>query len=98
MPPLSESHFNIITAAEFVMRDALRALGLFLGIIVLSLGCAKDKYNMRPESKELYTDVPNESRYNDPDKAGYRKPLAPGKEEKAAIGRPTAGNGNPGGF
>jgi len=80
------------------MRDALRALGLFLGMVALCLGCAKDKYNMRPKVTEQYTEPPNEARYNDPDKAGYRKPLAPGKEEKSAIGRPSPGNVGPGGF
>ena len=80
------------------MRDALRALGLFLGMVVLTLGCAKDKYHMKPKVEEAYTMPPNESRYNDPDKAGYRKPLAPAKEDKDAIGRPAPGSVGPGGF
>jgi hypothetical protein len=80
------------------MRDTLRALGLFLGMVALTLGCAKDKYHMRPTFPEAYTEPPNESRYNEPDKAGYRKPLAPAKEEKTAFGRTGPGGGGPGGF
>lgn len=82
------------------MRDALRAVCLFTGMVVLCLGCAKDKYHMNPKFPEAYTEPPNEARYNEPDKAGYRKPLAPAKEEKATLlgggGRP--GMGGPGGF
>jgi hypothetical protein len=68
-------------------------------MIVLSLGCAKDKYNMRPKFTEQYTEPPNESRYNEPDKAGYRKPLAPGTQDKASLGNlKGSSNGQPGGF
>jgi len=75
------------------MRHTLRATAFFVGIVVLSLGCAQDKYKMHQKFPEEYTEVPNEARYNLPDKASYRKPAAPAKEEKTAIGgRPGAGN------
>jgi len=81
------------------MRDTLRAVCLLIGMIALVLGCAQDKYKMHPKFPEEYTDVPNEARYNNPDKANYRKPPAPAKEEKTAIGNsgPRPGGG-PGGF
>jgi hypothetical protein len=75
----------------------LRAFGLFVGAAVL-VGCARDKYNMRPKFPEEYQLPPNERRYNEPDTAGYRKPPAPAKEEKTALGRPGSPGGGYGGF
>ncbi len=81
------------------MRDALRAVGLLLGMVALTLGCAQDKYKMRPKFPEEYTEVPNEARYNNPDKANYRKPAPVTKDDKASLLGGSNRNGvNPGGF
>ncbi len=81
------------------MRVTLRAFGLLIGTVALTLGCAQDKYKMRPKFQEQYTEPPNEARYNEPDKANYRKPAAPAKEEKTAVGgRPGVGSSSGLGF
>ncbi len=68
------------------MRGKLRAIGL-LAAITLVIGCAKDRYGLKPPVVEDYIDPPNQPRYTLPDTADYKKP-APAKEDKAMMGRP----------
>jgi hypothetical protein len=80
------------------MRCVLRILGLGMGVVAV-VGCHHDKYNIKPPHVEEYYLPPDESRYNQPDTANYKKP-APQKDEKKNLDRPGFGSGpgNMGGF
>ncbi len=62
-----------------------------LGLVVL-LGCHHDKYHIKPKKVEEYAIPPDETRYNLPDTAGYKKP-PPEKDDKTLFGK----QGGPGG-
>ena len=58
-----------------------------------AIGCYQDKYNVNGPKREDYISPPDETRYNEPDKAPYRAPPAPKKEENLKD----RGKGGPGG-
>jgi len=74
------------------MRGTLRAFGLV--VLLALIGCHHDKYNTNPKFVEEPIQPPDEKRYNEPDKAGYRS-LPPKKEDKTGFGK--QGGGGPGG-
>lgn len=68
------------------MRLALGVAGLLFGL-VMAMGCAQDRYHMKPVEKDEPILPPDEKRFNEPPAAGYKKPPPP-KDEKSLIGRP----------
>ncbi len=52
-----------------------------LVVVCMATGCYHDKYNVNGPKVEDYQLPPNEARYTEPDKATYRAPPAPKKEE-----------------
>ncbi|AMV23625.1 hypothetical protein VT84_04385 [Gemmata sp. SH-PL17] len=71
----------------------MRAL-LALVVACAAVGCYQDKYNVNSPQREDYQLPPNETRYNEPDKATYRPPPTPKKEENL---RDRNKGGGPGG-
>jgi hypothetical protein len=78
------------------MRRVMAVVAFVVGVAVV--GCAEDKYRLNPVHKEEVFLPPDEKRYNQPETAPYRKPLAPLQEEKALLSRPMTGLNGPGGF
>ena len=74
----------------------MRAL-IALVVACAAAGCYHDKYNVNGPKVEEYRLPPDEPRYNEPDKAGYRAPPAPKKEENLKD-RGKGGGGGLGGF
>jgi hypothetical protein len=78
------------------MRRVVSVVAFVVGVAVV--GCAEDKYRLNPVHKEEPFLPPDEKRYNEPETAPYRKPLAPVQEEKALLSRPMSGPNGLGGF
>ncbi|MBP3957877.1 hypothetical protein J8F10_21700 [Gemmata sp. G18] len=75
----------------------MRAL-LALVVACAATGCYQDKYNVNGPKVEEYRLPPDESRYNEPDKATYRAPPAPKKEENLRDRNKQGPGGGLGGF
>lgn len=74
----------------------MRAL-IALTVACAAVGCYHDKYNVNGPQVEEYRLPPDEPRYNEPDKATYRPPPTPKKEENLRD-RNKGGPGPGGGF
>ena len=58
----------------------MRAL-LALVVALSAVGCYHDKYNVEGQKREDYVMPPDEPRYNEPEKATYRRPPQPKQQE-----------------
>ena len=74
---------------------ALLALIVALGGLT-ALGCYHDKYNVNGPKKEDYEMPPHEPRFDEPEKAGYKPPPAPKKQDTLMNKGGGPGGGLPG--
>ncbi|HEY1187749.1 MAG TPA: hypothetical protein VGE74_08835 [Gemmata sp.] len=75
----------------------MRAL-IALIVACAAVGCYHDKYNVNGPKVEEYRLPPDQPRYNEPDKATYRPPPVPKKEENLRDRNRGGGGNGIGGF
>ncbi len=78
------------------MRMTRRAVGGMAAVVVALAGCRHESKKINVPVVEEYTLPPNETRYNEPDTAGYRKPAK--KNDNANLNSPGMGGMNGGGM